>query len=200
MVQIEVMKIYRIVNSVFNSNTYVIRHDKSENCWLIDIGDFEPVLDVVRNHNIQGVFLTHTHYDHIYGINKLVHTFPKCVVYTSEYGRQGLFSDKFNQSRYHSDSLIFQGTNLSILKEGDVIDLFQDISLKVIETPGHDPSCLSYYTDNEIFTGDSYIPGIDVITSFPRGNKMDARRSVEKILDLNNFRNIYPGHGEVSCN
>lgn len=43
--------------------------------------------------------------------------------------------------------------------------------LYVIETPGHCPSCLTYYTDNYIFTGDSYIPNVKVVTKLPYGDK-----------------------------
>ena len=37
---------------------------------------------------------------------------------------------------------------VQILKEGDKIELFHNIYLEVLETPGHCPSCLTYYTDN----------------------------------------------------
>lgn len=47
--------------------------------------------------------------------------------------------------------------------------------LYVIETPGHCPSCLTYYTDNYIFTGDSYIPNVKVVTKLPYGDKKKQR-------------------------
>ena len=190
------MEIKRIVNSVFTSNTFVLTEKVADWCWLVDVGDWEPILEAVGGRSIRGLFITHTHYDHIYGINHLVSCYPDCVVYTSENGREGLYSDKLNFSRYHNDPILFQGKHLRLLKEGDRVNLFPSIDLMVVETPGHDWSCLSYYTDQFVFTGDSYIPGIKVITSFPHSDKQLAVQSLEKILRLTKGRGVCPGHND----
>jgi glyoxylase-like metal-dependent hydrolase (beta-lactamase superfamily II) len=49
-------------------------------------------------------------------------------------------------------------------------------------------------TDESVFTGDAYIPGIAVVTNLPKGNKEQAKQSVQKILDLASYKTIYPGH------
>ena len=191
------MHIARIVNSVFTSNTFVLTDEDSQDCWLVDVGDIEPILQEVGNHRVKGVFLTHTHYDHIYGINQLVERFPDCIVYTSQHGTEGLFSNKLNFSRYHDDPMVFEGKHIRVLEEGEEISLFPSIILKAFYTPGHDWSCISYYTDDLIFTGDSYIPNIKVITSLPKSNKTEAQDSLERILELCKTRDVYPGHGEI---
>lgn len=196
-VSIIFMQISRIVNSIFTSNTFVLTDGNSQDCWLVDVGDIEPILQEVGNRRVKGVFLTHTHYDHIYGINKLVKHFPECVVYTSQHGKEGLYSDKLNFSRYHGDPIIFQGKNVEVLKEGEEILLFSNVKMKAIYTPGHDWSCMSYYTDEVIFTGDSYIPNIKVITTFPKSNKTEAQVSMERILGLCKNRDVYPGHNDI---
>ena len=67
------MGIVQIVNSIFSSNTYILSHTDSCRVWLIDIGDIEPVIArLLPGQQIQGVFLTHTHFDHFYGINRLI--------------------------------------------------------------------------------------------------------------------------------
>ena len=188
------MNIERIVNSFFSSNTFVLTEINSPDCWLVDVGDIEPILELVGNRQIKGVFLTHTHYDHIYGINKLVEHFPECIIYTSLHGKEGLFSDKLNLSRYHDDSIIFQGEHIEVLNEGDEVKLFANLGLKALYTPGHDWSCMSYYTDDSVFSGDSYIPNIKVVTSFPKSNKRDALISLNRLVELCRTRDIYPGH------
>ena len=188
------MKVFSIENSVFNSNTYILSEENEDYCWLVDVGDIEPILDFVGKRQIKGVFLTHTHYDHIYGINKLVEHFPECIIYTSLHGKEGLFSDKLNFSRYHGDSIIFQGKYIEVLNEGDEVKLFSNLGLKAVYTPGHDWSCMSYYTDDMIFTGDSYIPNIKVVSSFPKSNKKEAQISLQRLIELCNTRDIYPGH------
>jgi glyoxylase-like metal-dependent hydrolase (beta-lactamase superfamily II) len=188
------MKVFRIENTIFNSNTYILSEENEDYCWLVDVGDIEPILELVGKRQIKGVFLTHTHYDHIYGINNLVENFPDCVIYTSQQGKEGLLSDKLNLSRYHDDSIIFQGKHIEVLNEGDEVKLFSNLGLKAIYTPGHDWSCMSYYTDDCIFTGDSYIPNIKVVTSFPKSNKRDALISLNRLVELCKTRDIYSGH------
>ena len=191
--------IVRVINTVFTSNTYVLWQEGSEECWLVDVGDVDPVLEVIGERvTIRGIFLTHTHYDHLYGINRLVELFPNCVVYTSEAGREGLYSDKLNFSRYHDDPIVFKGDHVGVLHDGDRVELFPGEYLTVLETPGHDKSCLTYYTGNAVFSGDSFIPGVKVITTFPRGDKREAVRSVEAILKLAEGRRVYPGHGDIA--
>lgn len=191
------MQITRIVNSVFTSNTFILINEGSNDCWLVDVGDIDPILQEVGNRRVKGVFLTHTHYDHLYGINQLVERFPDCIVYTSQHGKEGLFSNKLNFSRYHDDPMVFEGKHIRVLEEGEEIFLFPSIKLKALYTPGHDWSCMSYYTDDLIFTGDSYIPNIKVITSLPKSNKTEAQDSLERILELCKTRDVYPGHGEI---
>lgn len=191
------MTIKRIQNTVLNSNTFILLDESCSYCWLVDIGDIAPVMEVIGNRKVKGVFLTHTHYDHIYGINRLVEIFPECIVYTSQHGKEGLFSEKLNFSKYHNDSIIFDGKHIEVLEDGDEISLFPYVLLKAVYTPGHDWSCMSYYTDDLVFTGDSYIPEMKVITSFPKSNKVEAKVSLDLLIELSKFREIYSGHGEI---
>ena len=194
----EQIKIHQIVNSVFTSNTFVLM-DKRNNAYLVDIGDFEPILQLGVK-EIKGVFLTHAHYDHIYGLRELLERFPNCPIYTSEWGVEALASDKLNFSRYHGDPLIIKCENVKVLSEGDKIELFDCISLDVFETPGHNRSCLTFKVGNSIFSGDAYIPGIKVVTTLPNANKMDAEASKERIAAMAQGLDLYPGHGDVYLN
>ncbi len=192
------MEIVQIVNTVFSSNTYVLREGGADWCWLVDVGDVEPVLEYIgEKGTIRGIFLTHTHYDHLYGINRVVDLFPQCVVYTSEAGIGGMYSEKLNFSRYHDDPIVFEGDSVGVLHDGDRVELFPGEYLTVLETPGHDKSCLTYYTESAVFSGDSFIPGVKVITTFPRSDKQEAVRSVEVISKVAEGRGIYPGHGDI---
>ena len=64
------MYIHRIINSVFTSNTYILTSE-GQSAFLIDIGDVQPVKELLDNDGkvVKAVFLTHTHYDHIYFIS-----------------------------------------------------------------------------------------------------------------------------------
>lgn len=192
------MEIAQIVNSVFNSNTFILSEINSPNVFLIDIGDFIPIISQMKEcTTVKGVFLTHTHYDHLYGIRQLSQEFPDCMIYTSSFGQEALASDKKNFSRYHDDSIVFTSANLHVLKEGDKINIFSNKELEVYATPGHDRSCLTYKIGKHIFSGDSFIPGVQVITCFPNSNKLEANLSVQRIVSLAKGNNLYPGHGRI---
>lgn len=191
------MIIERVINQIFTSNTYLLHQDGRLDYWLVDIGDIEPIMaHLPADTKVKGVFLTHTHFDHLYGINALVDHFPDCVVYTSEHGKEGLYSDKLNYSRYHGTPLVFQSDNVRIVKEGERIELSPDCIVQVCETPGHDWSCLTYIIDDAVFSGDSYLPGVKVFTKLFRGDKEQAKESEKRIIEMSHGKTIYPGHGE----
>ena len=52
------MEIRQIVNSVFNSNSFILSEAGSLNVFLIDIGDFNPIISQIKEDAmIKGVFL-----------------------------------------------------------------------------------------------------------------------------------------------
>lgn len=189
------LQVKKIVGKLLSSNMYFLYEEGIADCYLIDIGDSSALAEELPDGmNVEGVFLTHSHFDHMAGINGLCQMFPECKVYTSEYGKEALYSDKKNFSLYHEQSMVYEGENIEILHDGDVVKLFDEIELHVTETPGHCPSCLTYYTDECVFTGDSYIPGVPVVTKLPRGSRIQSTVSVEIILELAKTRTILAGH------
>ena len=194
--------IKRIVNSIFGSNTFVIYNLLNEQFWIIDPGDVNDVLILSDSigKKVFGVLLTHTHFDHIYGLNKLLEHNPDLIVYVGKEDRDALFSSKMNMSKYHEEGeFIFNGSNVVSVSEGELISLFDDIDAKVIEVPGHTPGCIAYKIEDYLFTGDAYIPGHDVVTLLPRANKIKAKDSWERINEMLKSENVklFPGHGEI---
>lgn len=182
------------INSLFNSCTYVIDNGESV-CWLIDCGDNEPLLPLLKGKRLKGVLLTHSHFDHIYGLNELLKRFPETLIYTNESGKEALLDERKNMSLYHETPFVFEfPENIRIVKDGDEIEISGGIKAKVMATPGHHPSCLTYIIGDAIFTGDSYIPGTKVVTNLPKGDKRLAQESLDKIIQLAKECKIYPGH------
>lgn len=195
------LEVKRIINDIFTSNTYLLFDPHYTYCWLIDIGDCSKVADALPNGvEVRGVFLTHTHFDHTYGINALHRVFPQCRVYTAEYGKIALYDEKKNFSKYHEAPFVYEGSNVVVLKEGDKIDLYPGVFITAYETPGHCPSCLTYVLDNWIFTGDAYIPDVKVVTKLPGGDRAIAKQSLDKIIGLAEGKIVCAGHGEFESN
>lgn len=186
------MTIHQIVNSVFNSCSYVLTQDKQS--WLVDCGDVDQILPLIDG-KLQGVLLTHAHFDHIYGLNNLESLFPGVPVYTIMAGMNGLMSDKLNFSRYYGESFIFDSPdNIKLISDGESISLFDGVEIKAVATPGHSPGCVTWLTSNAIFTGDSYIPGVKTVANLPHSDKDLALKNEALIRQMVENRSIYPGH------
>lgn len=189
--------IHDITNTIFTSKTYILSKQGEDKAWLVDIGDIEPVLFYLdeRHLYVEGVFLTHAHFDHIYGLETLVERFPECKVYVCEYAKQALASEKLNMSKYHGTPISFTSDNVVVVKEGVMMPLFAgEPEMEFYETPGHNPGCLTMVLGDRIFTGDAYIPGVGANTRLPRANKEQAKESLERILKLAEGKEIFSGH------
>lgn len=189
------MNLYRIVNEIFSSNTYVLREDESNDAFLVDIGDTDPVFAL--NLNIKGLILTHTHFDHIYGIERLAEHYPSCLIYTSATGSEYLGDAKLNLSKYHGKRIDFKSGNIREVSEGSEIDVFGQ-PMCVFETPGHSPTCLTFQMNKYLFTGDAYIPNTPVVTNLPKADKALAAANHQRIESMITCDTILcPGHGEI---
>lgn len=186
------MIIRQIVNTVFRSCSYVISH---EGCsWLVDCGDLDQILPLVDG-DLQGVLLTHAHFDHIYGLNSLMILYPGLSVYTNQVGLDTLLNDKLNFSRYYGEPIIFnEPDRVKLVKDREWVELFDGIRAQVVFTPGHSPCCVTWIIDDALFTGDSFIPGVKTVTNIPHSNKDLAAKSEALIRELAEHRTIYSGH------
>lgn len=179
-------------NSVFNSRTYFL--SEGERCWIVDCGDIDAVM--AEGKRIEGVLLTHVHYDHIYGLPRLLELFPDARVYTNREGAEILGNSRKNFSRYHDDPVeISDDPRIIVVDDGQNVELLGGTA-EAFFTPGHAPSCVTWQVGQWLFTGDSLIPGIKTITNLPGGNKglaivsEEAIRQRAQALGLE----IMPGH------
>lgn len=191
------IQLKEIVNSIFTSKTYIIYKEGESKSWFVDIGDVEPVVSFLEEKGltVKGVFITHAHFDHIYGLPELIKHYPRCKIYVTEYAKEGLSSDKLNMSRYHDTPVTYKGDNVVVVHEEESMSLFDgEPEMQFFETPGHNPGCLTMVLGDMIFTGDAYIPGVGANTQLPHSNKEQAKQSMQRILKLAEGKTIYSGH------
>ena len=185
------MNIHTIVNSIFQSKTYILSKKNNKEAWLIDCGDVNPILEYLKLNKLtlNGILITHTHLDHIYGLNKINSYFPNIKVYTSKEGNKGLYNIKYNLSKFNEQSWTYNFKNVIELNEQSELYLF-DRCIDIYCTPGHDISCLSYKIESYLFSGDSYIPGFKTFTQWPLSDKKNAKISEKKILRIAQNENL----------
>lgn len=169
-----------------NSVTYIIHSDDSDYCILIDCGEYDtlsPILSKLQK-SVKAVLLTHTHFDHIAGLEALLNVYPDAEIYTTHDGHTFLGDARKNFSFYNQAPIEIKNYRKFEIS-GDLELDFKPIGkVKIIATPGHDKDCISYIVDKFLFTGDAYIPGLKVFTSTARANKALAQESRERLMAL----------------
>jgi len=181
-----------------NCNTYVI---DGEMTVLIDPGHSRHVErifhqmeeDGFSSEKIDLVIITHSHPDHMEGLEVFAHKPIKIAMsraeerYLLENGRflfemMGQPIPKFRIDFY--------------LKEGE-LHLGKKI-FRIYKTPGHSPGSLSIYWPGRkvLFTGDLIFYGGIGRTDFPEGNSKLLMESIEKMSTLDTEL-LLPGHGDL---
>lgn len=138
------------------------------------------------------VLLTHSHYDHICGLNEIKVT----KVYVSEEDLQGLGDPSVNKSSFFGNSFVYDGP----------FDIFQDTltigkwHFDVIRTPGHTKGSVVLSTDGMFFTGDTIFMDSIGRTDFPESDEKKMVESIKMLLNI--FKKVdpdllvLPGHME----
>lgn len=197
------MQVFRHVNSVFASNTYLISVKSSEKVYAIDPGsDSEAILEwlTAEGKTLAGILLTHAHHDHIYGINELIKRFPTAKLYVTEKMIKGLLSARENMSEYLQNPWTICASyldNLEVLVESSNLVLWNKTRVNILYTPGHTEDSITYRMYNYIFTGDSLIPGLRIVfRKKSGGDPLISRASIKRIQDSFPGESILlPGHG-----
>ncbi len=157
-----------------------------------------------ENIKLKGIFLTHTHVDHISGIKDLSDNVP---IYLSNKEKSMdikpfYYADYFKNKKYLNIFDMENTIDTPIL--GKCIDIFNDQSVYAISTPGHTSGHISYLingSEKYLFTGDACFTrhGIKyaIASSDYTWNIKLAQKSLEKILKFTkkyNNINLVLGH------
>lgn len=80
------------------------------------------------------------------------------------------------------------------LKDGQEIK-FGSFTIKALSTPGHTDSCMSFYMDGMVFTGDALLIRGTGRTDFQQGSANKLYHSInDKLFKLPDDTIVYPGH------
>ncbi|WP_404328389.1 MBL fold metallo-hydrolase [Mesobacillus maritimus] len=178
------------------TNCYVVTDEES--CIVIDPGEAPvEIIHFLEGREVDHIFLTHCHHDHIAGLNRLrKHTGAPVSVHHSE--TEWLKNPSLNGSGNHASPISCETPEL-LLKGNEVIKC-GTLKIKVIHTPGHSPGGSCYLlNEKHLFTGDTLLAGMIGPTNLPSGNREELKNSIKtKLFTLPPDLTIYPGHGETS--
>lgn len=198
------MIVERIDSGLLNSSMYVV----SENGHAIVI---DPCLeiDAAEKFIIDYLFITHEHYDHIFGVNAWKERAGAPLVCSKVCGER-IKDSKKNQARHFDSFCEIQSFstqwdpsffNLRFTCEADIIFEreecieWQGHKIRLIEIPGHSPGSTGIWIDDAFFSGDSLLEGKEIELRFPGGSKKQWEEKGKKIIDaIPDGTMIYPGH------
>jgi len=166
----------------FNDNyIWLLRTNNSNTVAVVDPGDAEPVLEVLKQNKLKlaAILITHHHWDHVNGISQLLEHAAEALVYGP------------------SNSPVNAITNR--LKESDTFDLPGVLDqCSVIETPGHTLDHISYLIGNHLFCGDTlFSAGCGRLFE---GSPQQMLASLNKLARLPINTNMYPAHEYTLAN
>lgn len=194
------LDIKQFINESLTSNAYVVRRDDFLECVLVDIGEYAELKKHIslQGLSVKGLFLTHSHYDHILGIKEFMHEFPDATIFAHEYTIKSLANSKLNVSFYRDLPIEVEipPENQNTLVD-DVTEI-ASLKIKSLYTPGHNLGSLSFLIGDFLFTGDSLVPGHKIVTKLKGGNREQAKTSLLRLIGLlNKVRYLAPGHGSI---
>src|SRR5574344_2714232 len=128
-------------NSILNSCSYCIYDDTNKYGYIVDVGDVEPIMSFVTENriNIKGIYLTHSHFDHVYGLNLIANLIPIVPIYCSAETLCGLKDERINMAYIYLDDdfIIPSDERFTIINHGSVISCFS-MNIEIISCSGHD--------------------------------------------------------------
>ncbi len=194
------IQVFTVVNDILQSCSYILTTDNERGAYLVDCGNIEPLLSYLESNNLhlEGVLLTHCHFDHIYGLKDLMLQYPNVKVYASLKTFQGLNDEDLNMSYLYVDEEYSVSIRRSqrIILDGNIIPTILGEKVKYIPCPGHDVDCISYIVGDLIFTGDSYNPEMSVFTKWHNSDAslaLQNEKLLESIIKKKNLK-VFPGH------
>ena len=174
------------------SNTYIIKNNNK--CFIIDSGvTIGAVKNAVENCTVEGVLLTHAHFDHITYLEDYVKTF-NCKVFCSSIAFDKLNKPNKNLSSYFlNDGIVVEIDNYICLDNISKITL-ADTDINIIEIKGHSECSLGYIIQDNIFCGDVLFENAVGRTDFYDGDTKKLEKSIQQIINLAPI-NVFSGHG-----
>lgn len=191
------IKIGRMVLGTCSTNTYFVYREDSQDAVVIDPADYgEHIYESLQKNGFQvaAILLTHGHFDHIWGCEKL-RALSGAKVYANEAERDLLGDARKNISAQAGRACTLHADEY--LKDGDVLEL-AGITFQMIATPGHTPGGCCYYMEEAgmLICGDTLFEESVGRTDFPGGSMSTLVRSIkEKLFTLPDNTKCYPGHG-----
>lgn len=192
------VKVGCIPLGMYMTNCYYVYNVRTNEAVVIDPADSgDYIFDELskKGLSVKAIFLTHGHFDHIYGVSALKEK-TGVKVYSHEEEADLLASTSLNCSGTVGRKVSV--TPDILLKDSETVKML-DCEIKLLYTPGHTKGSACYYFESEgiIFAGDTLFYESVGRTDLPTGSMSELIRSIKDVLmPLPDEVTVFPGHGE----
>ena len=206
--------VYSFSMPVVSSNMYLI--PANGRCLVIDPAVSEQAEQLLQQCRTEQctILLTHEHFDHISGVNRFKELF-ECQVICSQTCAERVEDSRKNAAAYFQAMFFEREKDIrryiaqtvdadyvchaDMVYKGQMELKWEDLTIRLTEAPGHSPGSQIFETgEHWYFTGDSWIPGHEVITRLPGGSKKIYEKCTLPYLEhIAPESIIFPGHGEA---
>lgn len=181
------------------TNCYVLLSEDESHAVVIDPG-MQPdrVVERLKHTKVEAILLTHAHFDHIGGVERL-RKLHDCPVYLHGAEARWLGDASLNGSLRWSEVTppistadaefeLFDGQTLMMLGQ----------EIHVIHTPGHSPGSVSFWMGDVLFGGDVLFRQGVGRTDLPGGDWKTLAKSIDYLFTLKDETAVLPGHGPTT--
>ncbi len=185
------MEITRFSLGSLRSNCYIVSEEKR--AFIIDPGyESDEVLKYIKKNELQieAIYITHGHPDHVGGVKQLKDTFM-VPVYAPLKDRIWMGKSSYNQIGYEIPVDTW-------VRDLDHINLLDHV-FTVYEVPGHSEGSTVLHTDHILFSGDTLFFQSIGRTDIPLSDFKSIFQSIKRLYALFDEDTIvYPGHGRAT--
>lgn len=194
------MRLRCIAPDSFASNCYLLlsEHKGQTLALVIDPGvSVESILQALEQESavLQGILLTHGHFDHVLSLDALRDVLPHVPTYIHEADAELLTDAKKNAfATLFGLDRTWRSADRQ-LKDGDTLTLGEDC-IHVLHTPGHTRGSVCYQCDGMLLSGDTLFANGYGRYDLYGGDAQALLGSLQSLRALPQQLRIYPGHGE----
>lgn len=179
------------------TNAYFVFFENAGEAIVIDAPpeSLEPLLALSKEQGtaVKGIYLTHSHFDHIHDAKALSKQLSAPVFVHKDDSQNLEIPGSDGLPNFLSTEGVTPG---GFLQEGDAVSV-GGATFSVLHTPGHTPGgvCFFFPQERALFSGDTLFQGTHGRVDLPGADKEAMLRSLKRLSQLDGDITVYPGHG-----
>jgi glyoxylase-like metal-dependent hydrolase (beta-lactamase superfamily II) len=188
------MNVITISHDEEMANTYVVCLD--DQAIIIDpANNPQAIIKAVGNLKVQGIFLTHGHYDHFRYLREMLERYPvQCFLHKNAYKKISDPSSSYSNFFGEPKGFAIDAEKFTFVNDNDGLTL-GNFKIKVWTTKGHTDCSICLFIEDCLFSGDTLFKGTVGRTDLATSNSLSLVASIRRLMNLTTDYQVYPGHG-----